>query len=211
VKNYYDTLGVSQYATAEEINMAYRKLSVKFHPDKNENDSFYSELFKSINEAHSILSDPYKKEAYDNQLNSNHSTPHLHTNQDLLEAACIVVSYNSPSSSLLQRKMKIGFSKTNHLIDELESLGIVSQIDGNSRKILVNEDGLRNILLAKFHGSDLTQINQLLSVYRQKAQNEIVSHNKGNYTDVWSSTKAWRKIKWVLFIIDIILLVILLT
>ena len=61
LKNYYYILGVSKTASQKEIKDAYRKLSVKFHPDKNEGDSFMSEMFKNINEAYTILSDSEKK------------------------------------------------------------------------------------------------------------------------------------------------------
>lgn len=69
-KNYYDTLGVQQNATQAEIKQAYRKLSVKFHPDKNQGDTFLEEMFKNINEANEILSDPVKRKEYDSTLNN---------------------------------------------------------------------------------------------------------------------------------------------
>ncbi len=70
-KNYYDVLNVKPNATPEEIKKAYRKLSVKFHPDKNDGDEFLSEMFKNINEANEILSNPEKRKEFDNTLNSN--------------------------------------------------------------------------------------------------------------------------------------------
>lgn len=69
-KNYYDTLGVQSTATQDEIKQAYRKLSLKFHPDKNNGDNFLEEMFKSINEANEILSDPQKRKEYDHTLES---------------------------------------------------------------------------------------------------------------------------------------------
>ncbi|GAB3890079.1 J domain-containing protein [Spirosoma agri] len=68
-KNYYHLLGIEQDATAEEIKQAYRKLSVKFHPDKNNGDSFLMDMFKSINEANEVLSNPSRRKKYDKQLN----------------------------------------------------------------------------------------------------------------------------------------------
>ena len=68
MKNYYDILGINNTATKEEIKSAYRKLSMKMHPDKNVNDSFFSEFFKTLNEANEILSDGLKRQEYDRKL-----------------------------------------------------------------------------------------------------------------------------------------------
>ncbi len=61
----YETLGVSKSATASEIKKAYRKLAVKYHPDKNPDDPSAEEKFKEIGYAYEILSDEDKKAAYD--------------------------------------------------------------------------------------------------------------------------------------------------
>ena len=62
MKNYYEILGVSKEATQEEIKKSYRKLSLKYHPDKNPEGE---EMFKQISEAYGILSNPDKKTKYD--------------------------------------------------------------------------------------------------------------------------------------------------
>ncbi|WP_432671490.1 J domain-containing protein [Flavobacterium sp. SM2513] len=64
-KNYYTILGVQKEATPEEIKQAYRKLSLKFHPDKNEGDVFFEEMFKNMCEAYEILSDSSKRAVFD--------------------------------------------------------------------------------------------------------------------------------------------------
>jgi DnaJ-class molecular chaperone len=61
----YKTLGVDKKASADEIKSAYRKLAVKYHPDKNPGDKKAEEKFKELSEAFDILSDPKKKQAYD--------------------------------------------------------------------------------------------------------------------------------------------------
>ena len=65
MKNHYQTLGIKRDASNDDIKKAYRKLVLKFHPDKNDGDKFFEERFKEIQEAYEILSDPYKKGKYD--------------------------------------------------------------------------------------------------------------------------------------------------
>ena len=64
-RDYYEVLGVDRNASAEEIKKAYRKLAIKYHPDKNPGDKEAEEKFKEAAEAYSILSDADKKAKYD--------------------------------------------------------------------------------------------------------------------------------------------------
>ena len=64
-RDYYQLLGVSRNAGAEEIKRAYRKLAVQFHPDRNRDDARAEESFKRISEAYAVLSDGEKRQRYD--------------------------------------------------------------------------------------------------------------------------------------------------
>ncbi len=71
-KDYYQTLGVGKTADEKEIKQAYRKLALKYHPDRNPGDKQAEEKFKEINEAYQVLSDAEKRQRYD-QLGDSYS------------------------------------------------------------------------------------------------------------------------------------------
>src|SRR5215467_5908229 len=64
-QDYYQTLGVDRKAAAEDIRKAYRKLARKHHPDLNPGDKSAEDRFKKVQEAYDVLSDPKKKQMYD--------------------------------------------------------------------------------------------------------------------------------------------------
>lgn len=75
MKDYYYILGVSRTASPEEIRRAYRKLSTKFHPDKNGGDKFFEDRFKEINEAYGVLANSAKRTAYDRASQQSSEAP----------------------------------------------------------------------------------------------------------------------------------------
>ena len=64
-RDYYEVLGVSKTAPADEIKKAYRKVAMQFHPDRNPGDKAAEEKFKEAAEAYEVLSDADKRAQYD--------------------------------------------------------------------------------------------------------------------------------------------------
>ncbi|MDV7398354.1 DnaJ domain-containing protein, partial [Arthrospira platensis SPKY1] len=73
--DYYELLGVSRDAGAEDIKKAYRKKAVQFHPDKHKGDKAMEEKFKEVSEAYEVLKDPDKRAAYDRYGHAAFSGP----------------------------------------------------------------------------------------------------------------------------------------
>ena len=81
MRDYYYILGIKENFNLQEIKTAYRKLALKFHPDKNENEKYFEEMFKAILEGYEILSDPEKRKSYEINLKEFKSSK---TNRDSL-------------------------------------------------------------------------------------------------------------------------------
>ena len=66
MKDYYSVLGINKNASYEEIKRAFRRLAMRYHPDLNPDNSLEAaEIFKNINEAYEVLSDPDRRKKYD--------------------------------------------------------------------------------------------------------------------------------------------------
>lgn len=99
MKDYYYTLGISREASLSEIQQAYKKLSLKFHPEKNGHDPFYTFHYEKVKEAYHILSDDHKRFRYDKAFEKQLSKEV----EDILEAPTPVVAAFFASKNTVQK------------------------------------------------------------------------------------------------------------
>ena len=85
MKDYYKILGVSPNATEQEIKSAYRRLALKYHPDKNPNDPYAEEKFKEISEAYAVLMDPVKRRRYDEAMATSRRQAFSYSQEQIFE------------------------------------------------------------------------------------------------------------------------------
>lgn len=129
--NHYQVLGLTNNATDEEIKKAYRKLAMKHHPDRNAGKKSSEEEFKKINEAYSILSDPYKRSEYDYTLkgrptfNQSHSSSH--NNADFDDMVKNIFKRGSPFEDIFGQQAKSGPSVMQVQLDFWEGVFGVSK------------------------------------------------------------------------------------
>ncbi len=105
-KDYYAILKIKRGASLEEIKQAYRKLAVKYHPDKNPNDTNAEERFKEITEAYDVLSDERRKTEYDQQAKTSSSYGHAKR-------------WGRPRTVRDVSKRNSSFNKLNHLFESI--------------------------------------------------------------------------------------------
>jgi curved DNA-binding protein len=122
MKDYYGILGVSQNSTDEEIRKRYRRLAMRFHPDRNPNDAQAEERFKDIAEAYGVLTDNKKRQEYDRyrtQMGSgaNPSGERFsYSQEDIFRDLFRDPRFQKMFSSLLQEFQRSGFRHSTHFV-----------------------------------------------------------------------------------------------
>lgn len=126
IKNYYDILGLDKNASNQEIKKAYRKLAMKFHPDKNQGGKYFEAKFKDINEAHEILTDRTKKQEFDIELNKYSTNNKSHKNH------LPIIEYFevSPSEIRYGEKITVKWKCINADIIEIKPFGFIENHEG---------------------------------------------------------------------------------
>jgi molecular chaperone DnaJ len=116
-QDYYELLGVSREAEAAEVKSAYRKLALKYHPDRNPGNGEAEEKFKAINEAYAVLSDPQKRSHYDRY---GHADPQAQFSGDIFDIFSSVFGGGFATSSRGRQRGQQGEDLQTELVISLE-------------------------------------------------------------------------------------------
>jgi curved DNA-binding protein len=155
-QDYYQILGIGRQADAKEIKEAYRKLALRYHPDRNLNDPQAAARMKEINEAYAVLSDPRKRQEYDLLYRTHGEEASFryrqsHTDQDIFRGSDIFQIFEEISKRAGMR----GFEEIFHDMYGKEFQTFVFQSNGIRGKVSMGRFGGRNNLFDRVMGKVL--------------------------------------------------------
>ncbi len=217
-KDYYSILGINRNASQAEIKAAYRKLALKFHPDKNLGEPFFEQMFKDLKDAYETLSDSNKRAKYDARNQSHKATPEpKNTRTEPKEPSPTELVNNILSNLRLMINQTKGASteqiKTGVIADYLniiligDILNLYQFIPTDQKSDLI----LSVIPLLRFFDQDLrnkyaTQLvmiagsdNQLIAEIDKKIKSESSKQKVKNITSFLA--RNWRLVGVVIFIV----------
>ena len=209
MKNYYYFLGVKENASEEDIKKAYRKLSLKYHPDKNPDDDFFEERFREIQEAYEMLSDDEKRRIYDENLAHQQRSyrPNLPPSIRTFSANKIRVKQGE--------EVIINWHTNNADVVKILPFGLEKGYGERTFRIKEFKDGKFQILLhatntllhkTVVQGITITQIFETEREQLKSEAEDFFNPQKSTITNPGRQPKAVRIVLAVLFLIIAILL-----
>ncbi len=215
MKDYYYILGVTQQSSTEEIKKAYRKLSLKFHPDKNDGDPFFTERFRDIQEAYEVLSATQRRQEYDNSFQTNHSQPrtenHSNNFQPVIEKFII-----TPQAIYDGDEVTISWEVYNSDKVEIDKLGVVP-LSGTKRIKVNGMKSNKDVLITICAlNSSINKFTTQKEIITNKAYLEIratieeeIRLNKSRNVQVQSESQSYQERNGrILFIFALIVAVV---
>ncbi len=173
MKDYYYFLGLPQNATAEEIKKIYRKLSVKYHPDKNDNDAFFENRFREVQEAYDILIDENKRKNYDQLRNQQKKI-------EKFDTPPIIKSFNTNKKNAKKDDfIIITWNTINADIVKIIPLGLVESYGERKIKISNFSDGKFQLILQAMN----SHLN-IMKVHRITINQEFNIENADSVCDI---------------------------
>lgn len=216
MKDFYYILGVNSTATEQQLKSAYRKLSKKFHPDKNDGDKFFEERFKNIQEAYEILADSSKRELYDLKFKRFHQQ-----NEDFDTKRRYEEEFRKKYEEEFIRReeeIKKKYQSPEQIIEE-ETERIQKEKDKKRKyeqqKILIEIDRAKNILSKRENTFSILQkeiqvlrkqIRELYTSYNELSDNYKNSNSDMNNLKylITESNSLWNGKKYKIQVIELL-------
>jgi curved DNA-binding protein CbpA len=175
MKDYYYLLGIKKSASKDEIKKAFRKLSMKFHPDKNEMDYFFTERFKDVQEAYEVLIDDLRRRSYDFNLKNKTSSSrqnrggNFHPEIEYFKSNLIEFEYD--------KEITFSWKTINSDKVILKPFGAVNSIGSKTYKI---KDLLNPVMIFELvaENSNINRVANSTLTLSNKTYNKLYKHFK---------------------------------
>lgn len=182
MKDYYYILGVNKNCSVDDIKKAYRKLSHKFHPDKNDGDTFFADRFKEINEAYETLCDSKKRTDYDRSKTTQKTSTYSHTNNFLP----IIEFFKSDSNEFeYDKEIQVSWKTINADFVIIKPFGNVEPVGAKkykfknlNSKTLIFEITATNTYINKSVTSSIEVTNKTYSEFYEKVKEDYKKTEK---------------------------------
>ena len=211
MKNYYYFLGIPESASGEEIKKVYRKLSLKYHPDKNPDDDFFANRFREVQEAYDILGDSEKRKMYDENL--------AHQQRSYRPSSPPYIKTFSANKIRVQKgeEVIINWQTNNADVVKILPFGLEKSYGERTFKITEFKDGKFQILLHATNSLLNKTVVRAITItesfenkgeeFRSEVEN-IFKPQKPSRTNPGSQSKFLRFVLAIIFVIIAILLLI---
>lgn len=189
--DYYKILGIEKTATQEEIKKAYRKLSIKFHPDKNNGDAFFENMFKQIQEAYETLGNTQSRNEYDRKSSNQSYFQNQKNNHSNFEP---VIEYFSADRNLFYSGDEITFEWKTYNADliEIKPFGVVNangnktfKLNNINRQFVTVELKATNTNISRYVSK---QINLENKIFRDA---KTQSTHRSGFSDTHQSSASY--------------------
>lgn len=211
MKNYYYFLGVQENASDDEIKKAYRKLSLKYHPDKNENDEFFAQRFMEIQEAYETLGERERRRVYDDNLS--------HQQRAFRPNLPPAIKSFSANKIKVQKGEEIIITWQTHHADVVKVLPFGLEKSYGEKKIKITEfkDGkfqlllhATNTLLNKtvVRGITITEVFESDKEKFREGVEDLFKPQKTTFTNPTGQPKALKIVLAIIFFVIAVLLLV---
>ncbi|MDO4225223.1 MAG: DnaJ domain-containing protein [Bergeyella zoohelcum] len=201
MKDYYYFLGVKYDASEEDIKKAYRKLSLKYHPDKNDGDAYFVERFREVQEAYETLSDTEKRKTFDENLSQ-----YIRSTQNLIPPS--IREFSADKIRVKKdEEITIKWKTNNADVVKILPFGLVNPYGEKTIKVSDFKDGKFQILL-HIHNTFLRKtLVQGITITEIDTESTSISPILPK-TETTTNEKNHSNTKWVLLLIFICIIII---